>query len=109
MSVKPNDLLDEQKRNDESCRVLVKVVSGGAGFESISCCGNELTADDKVEASAAGTKRVTSDEIGPGLVIDESKNHPDSCGLKIEVLDGGAGLQVVSCCGNKLTAEKDSA
>ncbi|MFQ5575292.1 MAG: hypothetical protein ACE5E0_06700 [Terriglobia bacterium] len=107
MSVKPNDLIDEKKKHDQSCRVLVKVVSGGAGFESISCCGNELTAEDTVEA-AQDTARSTGSQAGPGLVIDESKNHPESCGLKIEVLDGGAGLEVISCCGNKLTADKDS-
>jgi len=40
-----------------------------------------------------------------GDIIDEKKNHPDSCGLKIKILNGGAGLQKIICCGNELTEE----
>ena len=105
MGVQEGDVLDEAKRFDESCRLVVEVVEGGAGFSKIDCCGNEVTAEDIVEA-AADMDRADLEE--KEIIIDESKNNPDSCGLKVKVKGGGAGLQSISCCGNELTIDKDA-
>lgn len=107
MSVNKGDLIDEAKRFDESCRLLAEIVEGGGGFEKIVCCGNDLTAVDVVDP-APEVERFASEEIGPGLVIDEEKNYPGSCGLKVKVIGGGAGLTAIHCCGNTLTPAKDS-
>ncbi len=105
MGVEKGDVLDEARRFDESCRLVVEVVEGGAGFSKIDCCGNELSAEDIVDA-AADVDRSDLDE--KEIIIDESKNNPESCGLKIKVQGGGAGLQSITCCGNELTVEKDA-
>ena len=105
MGVESGDVLDESKRYDESCRLVVEVLEGGAGFSKISCCGNEMTAEDIVEA-AADVDRADLEE--KEIIIDESKNNPESCGLKVKVKGGGAGLQSISCCGNELTIDKDA-
>ncbi len=38
-----------------------------------------------------------------GIILDEKKQHPDSCGLRVMIIDGGAGLQEIICCGHSLT------
>jgi len=106
MGVQKGDVLDEAKRFDESCRLVVEIVEGGGGFSKIDCCGNELTAEDIVDA-AADIERSGNDEVKE-IIIDESKNNPESCGLKLKIKGGGAGLQSITCCGNELTVEKDA-
>lgn len=106
MSLQKGDILDEAKRFNESCRVVVEVLDGGAGFSKVDCCGNEMTAEDKVD-TIVEMERHGSDEI-TGIIIDESKNNPSSCGLKMRVVSGGAGFTSVTCCGNELTVANDS-
>lgn len=106
MPVQKGDLIDEGKQYDQSCRLLVEVLDGGGGFSKIDCCGNELTDADKV-SGAAEMERAGSDDI-TGVIIDESKNNPDSCGLKVRVVAGGAGLSSITCCGNTLTIANDA-
>ena len=40
---------------------------------------------------------------GVGVIIDERKSHPTSCGLRVMILDGGQGIQQMECCGHSLT------
>jgi hypothetical protein len=102
MALKKGDILDERKRFPESCGLLVKIMGGGTGFEKIVCCGHELTEADVVidTGSPLGRKR---GPITLGLVLDEKKLHPDSCGLRVMIMDGGAGFKEVVCCGHSLT------
>lgn len=106
MSVEQGNLIDEAKNHPQSCQLVMKVIAGGAGFEGVDCCGNNLSDNDTVDQVSDGTRAVG--EIAKGTIIDESKNHPNSCGLKVEIVDGGAGLSAIKCCGNTLTAENDS-
>lgn len=46
MALKKGDILDEFKRHQQSCGLVVKVMGGGAGFEKIVCCGHDLTEED---------------------------------------------------------------
>lgn len=104
--VQKGDIIDEGKSYSESCRLVVEVLDGGAGFSQIDCCGNTLTAED-VAGEVAEMERVGSDEVKE-VIIDEGKNHPGSCGLKVKIRGGGAGLQSITCCGNELTVSKDA-
>jgi len=103
MALKKGDILDERKRFPNSCGLLVKIMGGGTGFEKIVCCGHELTEADLVTdtGSPLGRKR---GQITLGLVLDEKKLHPHSCGLRVMIMDGGAGFKEVVCCGHSLTA-----
>jgi hypothetical protein len=38
-----------------------------------------------------------------GIVLDEKKLFPDSCGLRVMIMDGGAGFREIRCCGHSLT------
>lgn len=105
--VDQGNIIDEAKNNPQSCQIVARIKEGGQGFESIECCGNTLTAADLVDAVEQGTR--TSGDVSQGTIIDESKNHPNSCGLKLEIVEGGAGLAKINCCGNELTIENDSA
>lgn len=67
------------------------------------CCGYDLGERDLVEGFDQSIQRAEGKTIKPGAVIDESKNHPNSCGLIVEVLGGGAGFKEIVCCGNVLT------
>lgn len=102
MGLKKGDLLDEHKRHPDSCGLVVKVMGGGAGFEKVVCCDNELTEEDLVQdiESRAGRKKGT---VAPSLIIDERKLYPDSCGLRVMIIDGGAGFKEIRCCGHSLT------
>lgn len=104
MGVKKGDLIDEWKRHAGSCGLVVKVMAGGEGFEKIVCCDHELTEDDVVTemGARAGRKR---DRLAPSVVLDEKKLYPDSCGLRVMVMDGGAGFKEIRCCGHSLTAD----
>lgn len=103
MGLKKGDIIDERKRYPDSCGLVVKVMGGGAGFHKIVCCGHELTEEDIVPemGSPLGRKRGA---ITLGLMLDERKLHPDSCGLRVMVMDGGAGFTEILCCGHSLTA-----
>ena len=108
MTLKPDDMIDERKNYKESCGLVVKVTKGGAGFQNLKCCGYTLGEEDKVTEIADTGNRPEGPKIKKGTIIDENKNYPNSCGLVMEVLAGGAGFQEINCCGNKLT-EKDIA
>jgi len=105
--VEQGNIIDEAKNNPQSCQLVARIKEGGQGFESIECCGNTLTATDLADTIEQHQR--TGGDIQPGTIIDESKNYPNSCGLKIELVEGGAGLAKINCCGNELTVEKDSA
>lgn len=107
MSLQRGDIIDEAKRFNESCRFAMEVIDGGAGFSKVVCCGNELTVEDKVDA-VADVERFSDDKTEAGVIIDERKNNPESCGLKVRILGGGAGLQGIVCCGNELTVANDA-
>lgn len=104
MGLKKGDLIDEHKRHPHSCGLLVKVMEGGKGFEKILCCDNELTEDDLVSdiRSRAGRKKGT---VAPSLTLDEKRLYPDSCGLRVMIIDGGAGFREIRCCGHSLTID----
>lgn len=102
MAVKKGDIIDERKRHSDSCGLMVKIMAGGEGFEKIVCCGHELTEEDVVAqmGSPMGRKKGV---LPIGFVLDEKKLYPDSCGLRVMVMDGGAGFVEVRCCGHSLT------
>jgi hypothetical protein len=102
MALKKGDILDEHKRHPGSCGLVVKVMGGGEGFENIVCCGHELTEADVVPevTPSFGRKRGT---LGPALILDEKKLYPDSCGLRVMIMDGGAGFTEIRCCGHSLS------
>lgn len=103
MALKKGDLIDEHKRFPESCGLVVKVMAGGDGFEKIVCCDHDLTVEDTVAqvGSAKGRKRGS---LPVGMILDERKLYPDSCGLRVMIVDGGAGFREIVCCGHSLTA-----
>lgn len=102
MGLKKGDIIDERKRFPDSCGLVVKIMGGAEGFQKIVCCGHELTEDDVVTqmGSPLGRRR---GEITLGLMLDEKKLHPDSCGLRVMFMDGGAGFKEIVCCGHSLT------
>ncbi|HEV8539707.1 MAG TPA: hypothetical protein VGQ60_00965 [Nitrospiraceae bacterium] len=102
MALKKGDFIDERKRHPESCGLVVKIMGGGEGFEKIVCCGHELTEADVVAqpGSPLGRKK---GELPIAVIIDEKKLYPDSCGLRVMIVDGGAGFREIVCCGHSLT------
>ena len=42
------------------------------------------------------------------MILDENKLYPDSCGLRVMILEGGAGFREIICCGHSLTASASS-
>jgi hypothetical protein len=104
MGVKKGDIIDEHKRHPGSCGLVVKVMGGGEGFEKIVCCNHDLTQDDIVAdiGSRAGRKKGA---LAPSVVLDEKKLFPDSCGLRVMIMDGGAGFKEIRCCGHSLSLE----
>ena len=103
MALKKGDILDEFKQHQHACGLVVKVMGGGAGFEKILCCGHALTEEDLVPdvATARGRKK---GNLPPAVVLDEKKLYIDSCGLRVMIIDGGAGFTEIRCCGHSLTA-----
>ncbi len=108
MAIQQGDIIDESKKSLESCRLAVKVLEGGAGFSKVNCCGLELTDADVVDSIDPAVERFAGESAKPSVVIDESKNHPNSCGLKVEIVGGGGGFKSITCCGNELTIEQDA-
>jgi hypothetical protein len=102
MGLKKGDIIDERKRYPDSCGLAVKVMGGGEGFQKIVCCGHELTEDDLVPEMGSPLSRRRG-EIAPGFMLDEKKTHPNSCGLRVMIMDGGAGFKEIVCCGNSVT------
>jgi hypothetical protein len=102
MALKKGDLIDEHKRHPGSCGLVIKVMGGGAGFEKVLCCGHELTEEDIISevGSSLGRQR---GRMPVSVILDEKKLHPDSCGLRVMVIDGGAGFKEIRCCGHSLT------
>lgn len=102
MAIKKGDLIDEQKRHPHSCGLVVKVMGGGEGFEKIVCCDHDLTEEDVVSEMGprGGRKKGT---LPPAVILDEKKLYPDSCGLRVMIMDGGAGFHEIICCGHSLT------
>lgn len=103
MAIKKGDILDERKRFPDSCGLVVKFAGGGEGFQKIRCCGHELTEEDLVPdiIQSRGRKKGT---LLPGAMLEEKRQFSDSCGLRVMVIDGGAGLQGIDCCGHTITA-----
>jgi hypothetical protein len=103
VALKKGDILDEFKRHQHGCGLVVKVMGGGEGFEKIVCCGHDLTEEDLVPdvATVRGRKKGS---LPPAVVLDEKKLYPDSCGLRVMIIDGGAGFTEIRCCGHLLTA-----
>ncbi|MDF0645737.1 MAG: hypothetical protein P0111_17050 [Nitrospira sp.] len=102
MPLKKGDLIDERKRHPDSCGLVVKVMGGGAGFEKIMCCDHELTDEDVVpEIHPSGGRKKGA--LPLAVVLDEKKFYPDSCGLRVMIMDGGAGFKEIRCCGHSLT------
>ncbi len=102
MALKKGDILDEYKRFPDSCGLVVKVMSGGGGFQKILCCGHELTEEDIVpERIKKGGRKIG--HKGVGFIIDEKKSYPSSCGIRLMIMDGGRGLQHMECCRHALT------
>ena len=102
MGVKKGDLIDESKRHPDSCGLVVKIMGGGEGFEKIVCCDHELTDADivSVMGTSKGRKR---GHMPAAIVLDDKKLYPDSCGLRVMIMDGGAGFKEIRCCGHSLT------
>lgn len=101
MALKKGDIIDEHKRFPDSCGLVLKVMNGGEGFEKIICCGHELTEEDIVPTLSQGRGRKRG-QLLVGMTLDEKKVSPDSCGLRLMVMNGGAGFQEILCCGNSI-------
>ena len=103
MAIKKGDIIDEHQRFPDSCGLVLKVTNGGEGFEKVICCGHELTEEDVVPAyrQERGRKRGS---LLVGMTLDEKKVRPDSCGLRMMIMDGGAGFQEIRCCGHSIRA-----
>jgi len=103
MALKKGDIIDERKRFPDSCGLVLKVLSGGEGFEKIRCCGHELTLEDVVPSFNQERGR-RAGALVVGMPLDEKKVTADSCGLRLMVMAGGEGFQEVICCGHSFGA-----
>ncbi len=102
MPLKKGDILDEQKRHPDSCGLVVKVMGGGEGFERIVCCDHDLTEEDGV-SQVGSTRGRKKGALPVGVILDERKLYPNSCGLRVMIMDGGEGFREIICCGHSLT------
>ena len=66
------------------------------------CCDHELTQDDVVPSMVVSKGRKRG-QLTAAMVLDEKKLYPDSCGLRVMIMDGGAGFKEIRCCGHSLT------
>ncbi|MCG3778192.1 MAG: hypothetical protein JW388_0904 [Nitrospira sp.] len=103
MALKKGDILDEFKRHSQCCGLVIKVMGGGEGFAKIVCCGHDLTEEDLVPDTEIIRGRKKGSLL-PAVILDEKKLYPDSCGLRVMIIDGGAGFTEIHCCGHTLTA-----
>lgn len=103
MALKKGDLLDERKRFPDSCGLVVKIMGGGEGFSAVRCCGHELTEADIVP-DILPSKGRKKGKLPPALMLEEKRQFPDSCGLRVLIIDGGAGFEGVQCCGHTITS-----
>ncbi len=108
MGLKKGDIIDEHKNHPDSCGLMIKVMSGGEGFEKVVCCGHDLTKEDVTPTFTRGQGRKRG-TLPLAVLLDEKKLHQDSCGLRVMIMDGGAGFQEIICCGHslKLNAMKE--
>lgn len=102
MGLKKGDIIDERKHHPDSCGLVIKVMGGGDGFEKVLCCRHELTEADKVSEMGVSLGR-RKGALPPAVILDEKKLYPDSCGLRIMIMDGGAGFKEIRCCGHSLS------
>jgi hypothetical protein len=102
MALKKGDILDEMNRHPGSCGLVVKVMGGGEGFEKIVCCEHALTEEDIVPQMGSPLGRQKG-QMPVAVILDEKKLHPNSCGLRVMIMDGGAGFREIICCGHSLT------
>ncbi len=101
MGLKKGDIIDEHKNHPESCGLMIKVMAGGDGFEKVICCGHALTEADVMPTFSRGKGRKRG-KLLPAVLLDEKKLYPDSCGLRVMILDGGEGFEELVCCGHSL-------
>ncbi len=101
MALKKGDIIDEHQHHPDSCGLVLKVMSGGDGFEKIICCGHELTEHDVVPTFSPGRGRRKGTLLA-GMTIDEKKVTTHGCGLRLMIMGGGAGFQEVRCCGKTI-------
>lgn len=87
MAIKKGDILDERKRFPDSCGLVIKIAGGGEGFQQVRCCGHILTEEDVVPdvLPSRGRKKGA---FMPGAMLEEKRQFPNSCGLRLIVLDG---------------------
>lgn len=104
MALKKGDIIDERKRYPDSCGLVLKVMSGGEGFEKIRCCGHDLTLEDVVPSFNPERGR-RAGALAVGMPLDEKIVATDSCGLRLMVMAGGEGFQEVICCGHSFGAK----
>ncbi len=104
MALKKGDIIDERKRYPDSCGLVLKVMSGGEGFEKIRCCGHDLTLEDVVPSFKQERGR-RAGALAVGMPLDEKIVATDSCGLRLMVMAGGEGFQEVICCGHSFGAK----
>ncbi len=104
MGIKKGDIIDEHKRHPGSCGLVVKVMGGGEGFEKIVCCDHELTEDDIVSDIGSRAARQKGYLLA-SVILDEKRLYPNSCGLRVMVMEGGAGFKEIRCCGHSITVE----
>jgi hypothetical protein len=91
MGLKPGDIIDEKKNHEQSCGIVTKVVSGGAGFEKMECCGFELDERDLADDWNQTIDRFEGGVIKKGTLIDEGKNHPEEPPRFMRSKNGGLG------------------
>lgn len=102
MALKKGDIIDEHKQHSDGCGLVMKVMAGGEGFEKVVCCDHDLTEEDVVPklGSSRGRKKGL---LPVGFMLDEKKLFPNSCGLRVMIMDGGKGFKEIVCCGNSIT------
>jgi len=104
MGLKKGDIIDEHKHHPDSCGLVVKVMGGGEGFEKVVCCGHDLTDKDLIPKMGFSKGRKKG-RLPVAIILDEKKLFPNSCGLRVMIMDGGAGFREIVCCGNSLNLE----
>lgn len=102
MAVKKGDIIDEHKRHPDGCGLVIKIMGGGEGFEKIVCCDHTLTEADLVP-QVGSTMARKKGALSVGVLLDEKKLYPNSCGLRVMIMDGGDGFREIRCCGHSLT------